>query len=69
MLGLGSSPQAGGEGVVDGDDDDDAGGGGGWEPVVEAWAAHEGAVTGVDVAGGFANLGGVSGLVTSGGDG
>lgn len=68
VLGLGSSSLAGGEGAG-GDDDDDAGGGGGWEPVVEAWASHEAAVTGIDVAGGFGNLGGVSGVVTSGGDG
>lgn len=42
---------------------------GGWEPVVEAWTAHEGAVTGIDVVGGFGDLLGVSGVVTSGGDG
>lgn len=74
MLGLGSSSSshAGGEGVGGGDEDDDDGArdsGGGWEPVVEAWASHEAAVTGIDVAGGFGNLGGVSGVVTSGGDG
>lgn len=33
------------------------------EPVVEARTAHEGAVTGIDLTGGFGSL------VTSGGDG
>lgn len=42
---------------------------GGWEPVAEAWTAHEGAVTGIDVVAGHGNLGDVSGVVTSGGDG
>eukprot|EP00903_Cladosiphon_okamuranus_P016356 g15084.t1 len=70
VLGLGSSSRAGGEGAGGDDDDGDEGdGGGGWEPVVEAWVSHEAAVTGIDVAGGFGNLGGVSGVVTSGGDG
>lgn len=65
VLGLGSSSQVGGGG----DDADGGAEGGGWEPVVEAWASHEAAVTGVDIASGFGNLGGVSGVVTSGGDG
>lgn len=45
------------------------GGGRGWEPVVEAWTVHEGAVTGIDVVGEYGDLGGVSGVVTAGGDG
>lgn len=73
VLGLDSSSQVGGGVGNDGDDDGDAvaaaTAAGGWEPVLEAWASHEGAVTGIDVAGGFGNLGGVSGVVTSGGDG
>lgn len=67
VLGLGPSSQR----RCDNDDDDGAatGAGGGWEPVAEAWTPHEGAVTGIDVAGGVGNLGGVAGMVTSGGDG
>ncbi len=62
VLGLGSSfpRQRGGEGVGN---DDGLDGAGGWEPAVEAWTPHEGAVTGIDLAGGFGRL------VTSGGDG
>lgn len=41
----------------------------GWESFMEAQIAHEGAVTGIDTVGGFGDLGGVSGVVTSGGDG
>lgn len=41
----------------------------GWEAFMEAQTAHEGAVTGMDMVGGFGDLGGVSGVATSGGDG
>lgn len=68
MLGLGSLRAGGGGGG--GEDFDEDAVVGGLESVVEVSTPHEGAVTGVDVAGGgFDNLDGVSGLVTSGGDG
>ncbi|CAN0470758.1 unnamed protein product, partial [Ectocarpus sp. 12 AP-2014] len=73
VLGLGSSSSlrtagTGAGGGGEGGDEDAVVGR--LESVAEAWAPHEGAVTGVDVAGGgFENLGGVSGVVTSGGDG
>lgn len=41
----------------------------GWEAFMEAQTAHDGAVTGIDTVGGFGDLGGVSGVATSGGDG
>lgn len=72
VLGLGSSSRVSGGvdvGGVGDDDEDDSAAAGGWEPAVEACAAHDVAVTGIDVAGGFGNLGGVSAVVTSGGDG
>lgn len=61
VLGLGPSS--------DDDDGAAAGAGDGWEPVAEVWTPHDGAVTGIDVASGVGNLGGVTGMVTSGGDG
>lgn len=69
MLGLGPQRGIAGGGSGGGDDDEEVAGG--WEPVIEAWAAHEGTVTGVDVVGGgYGSFGGgCAGVLTSGGDG